>query len=253
MKYAKFTLAAALLAGNATAMIAAPISAAICTVSIPSTINTSAFGQLQLPVDQNGDGKPDTISGSALQSYSSTYMERKPGTLIFRVPTDRLVHTSNSRYPRSELKENQTWTYNKGCAGLAAKVSIYDLPSTGSVVIGQVHQKRNDGQAPRPPLELYYDNGSIHADVMKSQTSASGSPRTKLSIVNRIGDHSAFTYSITVATGGLITVTVNGTSKTIQLDPSFSSANLYFKAGNYTQDENGGSSVGFLGLAVQHK
>jgi len=231
----------------------APVSAATCTMSIHSTTSTSAFGQLQLPVDQNGDGKPDTISGSALQSYSGTDMERKAGTLIFRVPTAGLVHTPNSKYPRSEFKENQTWTYDKGCAGLAAKVSIDDLPSTGRIVIGQVHQERNDGQPPRPPLELYYDKGSIHADVMKSQTSASGSPRTKLQIVSGIGDHTAFTYSITVATGGLITVTVNGIAKTIQLDSSFSSANLYFKAGNYTQDENGGSSVGFVGRAVQHK
>ena len=55
-----------------------------------------------------------------------------------------------------------------------------------------------------------------------------------------------------ITAGGAGTVTVNGKSQSTYLDGSFDSAKLYFKAGNYTQDTNGGSSVGFEALGVKH-
>jgi hypothetical protein len=223
---------------------------AACTITAPTSPSTSAFGTLQLPVDQDGNGSPDTVSGSRLQTYSSQYFERQGGDrIVMRVPSSGLATTPNSRYPRSELKEGRTWNVNDGCAGLAARVNVYDLPNSGDIVIGQIHQ---EATTPRPPVELHYTNGTIHADVMQYQTTASGSPRTRLTVISGIPTHQSFTYSITLAPGGLLTVTVNGRSQSTYLDASFDSAKLYFKAGNYTQDENGGSSVGFEALGVKH-
>ncbi|MDQ0839284.1 polysaccharide lyase family 7 protein [Sphingomonas faeni] len=221
-----------------------------CSIPIPTSTSTSSYGTLQLPIDANGDGKPDTVSGSQLSGYSSQYFERQTGArVVMRVPTSGLATTPNSKYPRSELKENRTWNVNDGCAAQAARVNIYDLPASGDIVIGQIHQ---EATTPRPPVELHYTNGTIHADVMKQNTTASGSPRTRLTIVTGIPLKQWFSYSITLDKGGLLKVTVNGSSKTTYLDASFDSSKLYFKAGNYTQDTGGGSSVGFEGLSIRH-
>jgi hypothetical protein len=232
------------------AAIFGPAAYAECSIAIPTSTSTSSYGTLQLPVDANGDGKPDNISGSQLSSYSSQFFERQTAArIVMRVPTSGLATTPNSKYPRSELKENRTWNVDDGCAAQAARVNIYDLPASGDIVIGQIHQ---EATTPRPPVELHYTNGTIHADVMKQNTTASGSPRTRLTIVSGIPLKQWFSYSITMEKGGLLKVTVNGSSQTTYLDASFDSSKLYFKAGNYTQDTGGGSSVGFEGLSIKH-
>lgn len=235
---------------TAMAVLGAQQAQAACTIAAPSSPSTAAFGTLQLPIDADGNGSPDTVSGSRLQTYSSQYFERQGSDrIVMRVPAGSSATTPNSKYPRSELKEGRTWNVNEGCAGLAARVNIYDLPDSGDIVIGQIHQ---EATTPRPPVELHYTNGTIHADVMKQQTTEAGSPRTRLTIATGIPTHQAFSYSMTLAPGGLLTVTVNGKSQSTYLDGSFDSAKLYFKAGNYTQDTNGGSSVGFEALGVKH-
>ncbi|WP_380784756.1 polysaccharide lyase family 7 protein [Sphingomonas sp. R86521] len=221
-----------------------------CSITIPTATSTASYGTLQLPVDANGDGKPDTVSGSQLPSYSSQFFERQTAArVVMRVPSSGLATTPNSKYPRSELKENRTWNVNDGCAAQAARVNIYDLPASGDIVIGQIHQ---EATTPRPPVELHYTNGTIHADVLQKNTTESGSPRTRLTIKTGIPTHQFFSYSITLEKGGLLRVTVNDKSQTTYLDSSFDNSKLYFKAGNYTQDTNGGSSVGFEGLSIKH-
>lgn len=240
-------LSAAVFAGVS---ICGPAAYAECSIAIPTTTSTSSYATLQLPVDANGDGKPDTISGSQLPGYSSQFFERQTAArIVMRVPTSGLATTPNSKYPRSELKENRTWNVDDGCAAQAARVNIYDLPASGDIVIGQIHQ---EATTPRPPVELHYTNGTIHADVMKKNTTESGSPRTRLNIVSGIPLKQWFSYSITLEKGGLLRVTVNGKPQTTYLDASFDNSKLYFKAGNYTQDTGGGSSVGFEGLSIKH-
>lgn len=221
-----------------------------CSIPIPTSTSTSSYGTLQLPIDANGDTKPDTVSGSQLSSYSSQYFERQTAArIVMRVPTSGLATTPNAKYPRSELKEDHTWNVDDGCAAQAARVNIYDLPASGDIVIGQIHQ---EATTPRPPVELHYTNGTIHADVMKKNTTESGSPRTRLTIITGIPLKQWFSYSITLDKAGLLKVTVNDRSQSTYLDPSFDSSKLYFKAGNYTQDVKGGSSVGFEGLSIRH-
>lgn len=219
-----------------------------CTVPIPDRPDTSFYGTLQLP---NGD----TVSGTRLQTYSGCYFDRRPdgALIVMTVPVGGGKPTPHSKFPRCELKEKGTWNLNDGCASQAARLVVYALPASGDVVIGQIHQEPPAPYAaPRPPVELHYDRGTLHADVMKKNTTAPGRPRTRLQIVSGIPCHQTFSYAITLAKGGLLTVTVNDRSRSLQLDSSFNNSKLYFKAGNYAQDVNGGSSVGFEGLAVAH-
>jgi len=219
-----------------------------CTIPIPDRPSTASYGWLQLP-----DGT--TVSGKRLQRYSGPFFERLDGgaRIVMTVPAGGGVPTPHSKYPRCELKENRTWNLNDGCAGQAARLAICELPESGDIVIGQIHQEPPaPGQAPRPPVELHYDNGTLHADVLKKNTTTGGSPRTRLDIVSGIMVDQPFSYAITLAKGGLLTVTVNDRSRSLQLDESFNASKLYFKAGNYCQDVNGGSSVGFEGLSIAH-
>lgn len=219
-----------------------------CTIAIPDSPSTASYSLLQLP-----DGTH--ISGKGLQTYSKApFFERLNGgiQIVMRVPGPG-VPTPHSKTPRCELKENRTWNLNDGCAGQAARVIIYAIPCSGDVVIGQIHQELPPGQAPRPPVELHYDKGTLRADVLKKNTTQSGTSRTRLVIASEIPVGQAFTYTLTLAKGGLFTATVNDRPpQTLQLDSSFDTSLLYFKAGNYCQDKNGGSSVGFEGLSIAH-
>lgn len=105
------------------ASLCASTAYAECSIAIPTSTSTSSYGTLQLPVDANGDGKPDTVSGSQLSSYSGQFFERQTAArIVMRVPTSGLATTPNSKYPRSELKENRTWNVDDGCAAQAARV-----------------------------------------------------------------------------------------------------------------------------------
>lgn len=228
-----------------------------CTIPVPDRPSTASYDVLQLP-----DGK--TISGKRLQTYSQApFFERLDGgsLIVMRVPGPG-VPTPGSKYPRCELEENRTWKLNDGCAGEAARLAIYGLPESGDIVIGQIHQKLpkptkpakspRRSEAPRPPVELHYVNGMLRAEVMKKNTTDPDRPRTRLVIVSGIALNQPFSYAITLAKGGLLTVTVNHRSQSLQLDASFDESELYFKAGNYCQDVQGGSSVGFEGLSIAH-
>jgi hypothetical protein len=225
-----------------------------CTIAIPDRPSTASYGLLQLP-----DGT--TVSGKRLQGYSGPDFERRPDgrLIVMTVPEGSGKPTPHSHFPRCELKENRTWNLNEGCAGQAARLVIRTLPASGDVVIGQIHQELPPspplppGEGPRPPVELHYDNGKLHAEVLKKNTTLPGTPRTRLVVASGIPVGQAFTYAITLAKGGLLTVTVNDAPpKSLQLDSSFDASHLYFKAGNYCQDKNGGSCVAFEGLAIAH-
>ena len=128
---------------TAMAVLGAQQAQAACTIAAPSSPSTAAFGTLQLPIDADGNGSPDTVSGSRLQTYSSQYFERQGSDrIVMRVPTGSSATTPNSKYPRSELKEGRTWNVNEGCAGLAARVNIYDLPDRATSSSGRSIRRR---------------------------------------------------------------------------------------------------------------
>jgi hypothetical protein len=211
-------------------------------------INLSKFGKLQLP--SGTPGHPDTIQGEKIARYSSPYFKNNNGVITFIVPPGGGVTTANSKYPRSELKEDSTWKMSAGTAKLEATVSIDKLPSNGNIVIGQIHQ--DNGSINRPPIELHYNNGRIVAGVMDKQTTQSGSSRTNYTIASGFSVGDKFSYSMEMSPSGKVEISVNGKSTPIQLDPSFNNSNFYFKAGNYVQDTTGNSAVSFYSLDISH-
>jgi hypothetical protein len=172
-----------------------------------------------------------------------------------QVPYDG-AHTTNSNFPRTELKEKRpTWKVGDGCASQAARLEVEALPSTGKIVIGQIHQEKPPCGVPRPPVELFYDNGAVYANVMPQQTCETAH-RIQMIVARAIPRNTIFSYAMILESNGQLTVTVSVGNKlrsnSMQLDPTFNEANLYFKAGNYNQDIHGGSAVKFYGLAITH-
>jgi hypothetical protein len=243
MVYAALT--AGLLIGISSGVTGAtPANPGSCEIAIPDLPDTTSYGTLQLP-----DGS--TVSGERLQTYSGPYFVRARSSIEMIVPKDG-IPTPHSKYIRTELKENRTWGLDDGCAGEAARVEVTLLPKSQKIVIGQIHQEVQKPCAPRPPVELVYDDGAVYAEVLIHNTCSGGQPRKRLNIASGLLKR-RFSYSIVLAKGGELSVTVNGLPpKTMQLDKSFDQSRLYFKAGNYTQDLHGPSSVTFFGLAIKH-
>lgn len=212
----------------------------------PKGIDLSGFGALQLPTGKQGH--PDTISGSRLKSYNGAAFQQGNGKITFKVPEGGGVTTAHSKFPRSELREQGTWHMSSGTSKLSATLSVDKLPPNGTVVIGQIHQEVGSGK-PRPPVELFYKNGKVYASVMDSNSLSAGRHNVEIATVK---NGEKFSYDMKLSPNGQLEVSVNGKSKTVQMDSSFKNSNLYFKAGNYCQDQRGGSEVSFYGLDIQH-
>ena len=88
-----------------------------------------------------------------MNGYSSEYFYKDPdGSLVFWCPVTG-VTTSGSSYPRSELRETKpdgtlyNWNVSDGTATLNATLAVNEVPSTGKVVVGQIHD--NGAEASR--------------------------------------------------------------------------------------------------------
>src|SRR3546814_19310599 len=68
------------------------------------------------------------------------------GTVFFWAPVTG-AKTANAIYPRSELRETysdgtlRNWLYSAADNKLRATLSVSQVPSTGKIVIGQIHAK----------------------------------------------------------------------------------------------------------------
>ncbi|WP_186162611.1 polysaccharide lyase family 7 protein [Burkholderia gladioli] len=215
----------------------------------PGAVNLNGFGSLQLPSGSNGH--VDTIGAGQLKRYDSDFFKHNgDGSLTFSVPPGGGAHTAHSNFPRSELAEGSSWKMGDGKSTLSATLSVDKLPPNGDVVIGQIHQRVDSGK-PRPPVELHYDKGNIVASIMDSNSLSAG--RHDVVIAKDVKPGEKFSYSMSMEPNGELNISAAGQSKTVEMDPSFDNANLYFKAGNYCQDPAGGSQVTFNGLDIDHQ
>ena len=124
---------------------------------------------LSIPVGQPAT----TISTPALAGgYQDQYFKRINERLFFYVPISGTT-TPNANYPRTELRETfpdgrlRNWTYPRGNHNMISGVVVTQVPSSGRIVIGQIHAY----QQLTPLMKLEYrlhpttGNGSIVAIV----------------------------------------------------------------------------------------
>jgi hypothetical protein len=204
------------------------------------------------------DAKTTVIRTVALVTgYTDAYFYTgTDGAMVFWCPVIGGT-TSNSSYPRSELLEllsppdaDVNWI-GYGTNVLTAQCRVLQQPSSGKVVIGQIHSKTGHAY---PLLKLQFANGNVEALVKKSPNSDAD---TKFSF-NKVALGEPITYELKMV-DGLVSMTVNGVLKSLnvfQTDPDWTNQTLYFKAGAYCQDNSGpsteGARVAFSRLEVAH-
>lgn len=239
-----------------------PTPPASGTLPSPSSIINFSDWELQEPVASGSSVL--TIPASKLTAgYADQYIYTSStpygDAVTFFTPEDG-AHTTNSSYPRTELRElnsngtDANWNM-VGTNIMSATLEASDI--TNHTVIGQVHLGTAlPGQAvaasTKPLLELYYySDGALIAGLEKSP---SGSQTT--TTIGNVPVGTKFTYSIQVS-GDAITIKLNNnTPVVLTASSSFNGYGMYFKAGDYLQTTGTSSTVGahdeFYSLTVQH-
>jgi hypothetical protein len=210
---------------------------------------------LTLPI--GAPGSPTIISSAQLVAgYTSQYFfTGSDGTMTFWAPVTG-VSTANSKYPRSELRENKNganydWSLTAGTSTLTASVAVTTLPPTKKIVVGQIH---GDGPQHVPLIELAYTAGTIVAEVVANPNM---DIKANTVLASAIGVGTVFDYSIQTTPGSMLIITVNGkVGYQKAVDASWSTQKFYFKAGSYVQDNTGtstqGGQVAFYSLSIAH-
>jgi hypothetical protein len=217
---------------------------------------------LGLPVDSSGGTSGDSASIPAAQlvaGYSNAlYFYTGPdGAMVFWAPVTGAT-TSGSSYPRSELREqvnppsNSSNWFAFGTHTLDAQCRVQQVPSSGKVIIGQIHGYTG---AALPLVKLQYNSGNVEVLI---KTNANNDLTDYKYTYGAVGLSNNITYQIKVL-NGLVVVTVNGITRSLnvfQSDPDWATNTLYYKAGSYCQDNTGttneGARVAFYAVSRAH-
>ncbi|MHC8333986.1 polysaccharide lyase family 7 protein [Pseudomonas sp. LB3P25] len=204
---------------------------------------------------------PATIETPQLaQGFNDKYFNSDTGTLSFWVPVTG-SKTANAIYPRSELRETysdgtvRNWQYSAADNILRASLTVNQVPSTGKIVIGQIHNK--DSNNPMVKLEYQYktsaSTGNIVAKVRMRPDDEEGQVIT---IATGVPLNQNFSYMIHLSPKGALGISAAGNNWRTTIDPSWKTKPLYFKAGAYVQDNTGypteGGKVTFRMLEIHH-
>ncbi|MWV13085.1 polysaccharide lyase family 7 protein [Pseudomonas sp. R-28-1W-6] len=211
-------------------------------------------------------GEPATTIETPLLvgGYQDDYFQNINGALFFWTPVSGST-TPNAKYPRSELRETyadgslRNWKYNAADNYLRASLKVTQVPSTGKIVIGQIHNLEGDD----PPLKLSYQykSDTRTGNIVAIYRLKPGIDTTSVTVFRDVPLNQSFSYTIRLTPSGTLVVNVktpsSTTSKwTAKLDPSWATQNLYFKAGSYVQDNLGDASeagaVNFTNLLIEH-
>ena len=196
--------------------------------------------------------------------YQDDYFKNINGTLFFWAPVDGST-TKSAKYPRSELRETyadgklHNWKYKDADNYLRATLKVTQVPSTGKVVIGQIHNVEGDD----PPVKVQYEYSSSTrtGSITALYRLKPGVESAKAVVLRDVPLGQSFSYIIRLTPGGTLTVYAKlPTSETARwtgkLDAAWAAQTMYFKAGSYVQDNVGDNteagSTQFTALQIEH-
>jgi hypothetical protein len=200
-----------------------------------------------------------TVDTAKLVSgYQDGYF-RSGDTLFFWAPVTG-SKTDNAIYPRTELRETyangavHNWTYNQADNFLRAALTVDQVPSTGKIVIGQIHCYGST--EPLIKLEYQYKEKTANGNlVVKFRATPTSEPEV-IQLATGVKLKERFTYTIHLTPAGDLTVNAHDMQWSSRLDASWNGKQLYFKAGVYTQDNTGyateGGAATFYKLQIAH-
>lgn len=209
---------------------------------------------LTLPVET-----PPLTTAAALPKLQTSYFTNTGDKVVFWAPVTG-SHTGNSEFPRSELRETSTdgearnWSYNGGLNTLKGTLSVNQVPSTGRVVVAQIHAK--NATTPLLKVVYRYANGIGNIDL-EYRVNPTDVKSPVAYTVTDVPLNKAFAYAIQMNKQGKLTVLINNAGPQIQLAPAWHNYAFYFKAGVYTLDNVGyateGGKVTYTRLEVSHQ
>lgn len=195
-----------------------------------------------------------------VKGFKDSYFHSDTGTLFFWAPVTG-SKTASAIYPRSELRETfangavHNWPYTAADNYLRATLMVNQVPSTGKIVIGQIHVFNSN----EPMLKVEYQykektaDGNVVAKLRQSPADADGAVIT---IATGVKLNTRFAYVLHLAKDGTLSVTVADKTYVVKIDAKWSTAAFYYKAGAYVQDNTGyateGGAVTFYSLAITH-
>ncbi|MFC5695019.1 polysaccharide lyase family 7 protein [Pseudomonas sp. GCM10022186] len=213
---------------------------------------------LTLPV-----GEPAiTIETTALLGgYRDQFFQPTTDSLFFWTPVNGTT-TANASYPRTELRETyadgrlRNWTYAGADNVLSANLSVSQVPSTGKIVIGQIHAYGST--SPLLKLEYQFKTKTNTANIVaKVRNSPNDGTSTVIPLLSGIPLNQRFSYVIDLSPNGQLSVMVNSSLWSQQLSSEWAPKPLYFKAGVYTQDNTGyeteAGAATFYNLKIEHR
>jgi hypothetical protein len=196
-----------------------------------------------------------------VKGYKDKYFRKDGSRLYFWAPVNGST-TESAKYPRSELRETysdgslRNWKYTEADNYLRAKLTVSEVPSSGRVVIGQIHQYNSND----PLLKVEYqwiDNERLGNIVAKLRKTPGQNDPTVITVAEKVPLQKPFSYVISLTKGGKLSVAAADYGWKTNLSSSWKNKPLYFKAGVYTQDHTGYGSEGgrviFQNLSVSHK
>ena len=219
---------------------------------------------LGLPVDSSGgtNGTSASILAATLTNgYTSEWFYTGPdGAMTFWAWVVGAT-TSGSSYPRSELREqisppnNSVNWYAYGTHILDAQCKVLQVPSTKDVCIGQIHGGYT-GQGLPLLLIHYIDGQQIQANIRTNATDPNAKTLKQFFGTSSLNTNISYVIKIE---NGLLRIVVNSITNSVnifQTDPGWATNDMYFKAGDYCQDNAGptneGARVAFYALSLYH-
>jgi hypothetical protein len=197
---------------------------------------------------------------SLVKGFKDEYFHADTGTLFFWAPVTG-SKTASAKYARSELRETNSdgsvknWKYTAANNTLKATMMVTKVPSTGKVVIGQIHVNKSN----EPLLKVEYQykektsNGNI---VAKIRMTPDQEDPTVITVATGVPMNKSLNYVISLDKTGTLSVTAYNKVWTTRIGSAWSSADMYFKAGVYVQDNTGyateGGSTTFTKLVIGH-
>ncbi len=244
--------------------------------------------KVTLPI---GDGSPTEIKPPEILEYGTSpllkdfmYNDSVIGALVFHTYPGG-VTTTNSSYPRTELREQMepgsnsvNWTFPEG-GRMKGTLSVPEISKDASnedhrTIIMQIHGRltneqrdligASDNNAP-PMLKIYWQKGRIRikTKVLKDLNASD----TEILATTAWEDDDGFYFSEVVnqdkftleviASEGKLEVIMNDSESKVYEDINMEKWGVfenYFKAGNYLQttDDNAFAKVNYYDLTISH-
>ncbi|AIS10578.1 lyase, putative [Pseudomonas chlororaphis subsp. aurantiaca] len=204
---------------------------------------------------------PATIDTPKLvDGFKDQYFHSDTGTLFFWSPVTG-SRTANAIYPRSELRETyangtlKNWTYPEADNLLYATLAVNQVPSTGKIVIGQIHAYNST--KPLVKVEYQYKTTTQSGNIVAKVRMHPDDVDSRVIIVaENVPLDREFSYLIHLSPGGALGVSAAGYQWDTQISSTWRDKPLYFKAGVYVQDNTGytteGGKVTFYKLDIDH-